>query len=220
MAPIREVTPFDEFGHRKIVMPVDRKQATIYQGITEITPIWTKVEGLQVSDAPTYIWDQRIATNCIPHRAARQDPAKANRSEEHRAASEDRPALHPDGSLQRGAQELAAIIKDFPDRKEDFARTERELRQRYALRMLAEIKNRRDAGQHQLVVQYLLKNFPSEGVAGETLQTVKEMLDQYKAEYARGKKVLDERSTNCCRRSPTPKFASGSARCATRSKKS
>jgi pimeloyl-ACP methyl ester carboxylesterase/tetratricopeptide (TPR) repeat protein len=186
-----QVTPFDEFGRRKIVMPLGRKQATIYQGITEITPTWTKVEGLKYDDSPGYIWDQRIATNSIPHelldKILRNQVDPKNIEQRLKIA---RLYIQME-RYDEARKELAAIIKDFPDRKDDFARTERELRQRYALRALSEIKNRRDAGQHQLVVQYL-ENFPSEGVAGDTLQTVKEMIDQYKAEYARGLKVLEK----------------------------
>lgn len=185
-----QVTPFDEFGKRKIVMPLGRSQATIYQGITEITPFWTKVEGLSVPDAKSYMWDQRIATNSIPHdlldKILRKQIDPKNVEQRLKIAR-----LYIQMERYNEARaELTAIIKDFPDRKNDLAGPERELRQRFALRALAEIKNRRDAGQHQLVVN-LLNNFPSEGVAGDTLQTVREMLDQYKAEYARGKKILE-----------------------------
>ena len=54
------------------------------------------------------------------------------------------------------------------------------LRQLGAERLLAELKLRRAAGQHQLV-QALLKKFPSEDVPGEILQAVREMIQQYEA---------------------------------------
>jgi len=184
-----EVTPFDEFGHRKISMPVGRTQANIYQGITEITPAWTKVEGLSLPDAASYVWDQRIATNSIPHDLLHKilhkqiDPKNIEQR-----LKIVRLYLQMD-RYNEAREELLEVIKDFPERKEDFSGTERQLRQRYALRALSEIRNRRDAGQHQLVAS-LLKNFPSEDVAGDTLQNVREMLEQYKSDYARGKKLL------------------------------
>ena len=60
VGPIMQIQPFDEFGRRIITMNTARGPVDIIQGITEITPQWTKVEGI------TYMWDMRIATSSIP----------------------------------------------------------------------------------------------------------------------------------------------------------
>ena len=51
---------FDEFGRRIFTFGTLRGPVNVIQGITLITPQWTKVEGLN------YIWDMRIATSSIP----------------------------------------------------------------------------------------------------------------------------------------------------------
>ncbi len=90
---------------------------------------------------------------------------------------------------QEAQAELAQIIKDFPEHAEQFKRTERELTQRAAQKMLGEIQVRRDAGQHQFAIHWL-NNFPHEGVAGEILQKVKQSLESYQNEFTRGKLVV------------------------------
>ncbi|HEY2840151.1 MAG TPA: hypothetical protein VGJ26_13435, partial [Pirellulales bacterium] len=186
-----KVTPFDEFGKRKISTPLGRKQATVYQGITEITPTWTKVEALAVKDSPSYVWDQRIATNSIPHelldKILRKQIDPKNVEQRLKIVR-----LYIQMERYNEARaDLLAIIKDFPDRKEDFSRTERELRQRYALRALSEIKNRRDAGQHQLALA-MLEQFPTQGMPGEVLAEVSSELQRTRTLYADAKALVDQ----------------------------
>ena len=57
----------------------------------------------------------------------------------------------------------------------------KELHQLSAQRLLKEIELRRDAGQYRLAMA-MLEQFPAEGVAGETLLKVREMLDEIKAQ--------------------------------------
>ena len=52
------------------------------------------------------------------------------------------------------------------------------LRQLAAEQLLGELKLRREAGQHELV-QDLLEQFPTEGVRGEVLQAVREMIEEF-----------------------------------------
>ncbi len=86
--------------------------------------------------------------------------------------------------------ELEQIVKDFPERK-DLEQDIRQLRQLAARLILREIELWADAGQHQRA-RHFLENFPSEGVAGETLAEVRERMDKYAAEDARRKNVLEE----------------------------
>jgi pimeloyl-ACP methyl ester carboxylesterase len=86
--------------------------------------------------------------------------------------------------------ELEQVIKDFPQRK-DLEQTVRQLRQLGARLILDEIKLRSAAGQHQLA-RGLLDQFPSEGVSGELLQQVRELLSEYSARDERRKALLEE----------------------------
>ena len=52
-----DVEPFDQFGRRVFRMPTIRGDIDVIQGITEITPSWTKVEGI------SHVWDMRMATS-------------------------------------------------------------------------------------------------------------------------------------------------------------
>ena len=60
----------------------------------------------------------------------------------------------------------------------------------YAQQMLDELGLRRDAGQHVLV-QKILKVFPTEDVTGEILQTVREVQEQYK-EFEAKRAAIDK----------------------------
>ena len=88
------------------------------------------------------------------------------------------------------AVELDKVIKDFPQRS-DLQQDVKHLRQLGAKLIVKEIELRAEAGQHKLA-RTLLSEFPSDGVAGETLQQVRELLDKYSSEDARRKAVLDE----------------------------
>ncbi|MBI2823671.1 MAG: peptidase [Planctomycetia bacterium] len=182
-------TPFDEFGHRKAEVIGDRR-IVVYQGITEITPTWTKVQGIRVPDAPAYMWDQRIATTSIPHDVLAKILLKQIDSKNIDQRLKIVRLYLQMERFNEARDELTTVIKDFPEHAQQLSRAQRELRQRYAQRMLAEIERRRDAGQHQLAA-HMLENFPSEDVAGETLQKVRQALDLYKGEYERGKRVLE-----------------------------
>ena len=46
VGPIVKVTDFDKYGHRTFIMQTPTGNLAVVQGITEITPLWTKVEGL------------------------------------------------------------------------------------------------------------------------------------------------------------------------------
>lgn len=189
VGPIIDVSKFDEYGRRNFKMMTDKGPVTVVQGITEITPLWTKVEGVLTSDMTPYVWDMRIATSSIPREvlneilAKRIDPTKAD----HRLRLV---RLFVQGERYQDAQrELEAIVKDFPERQE-LQNEVRALQQINSRRVIDEINMRRKAGQHQFSYN-LLNNFPSTNVAGETLAQVREILNSYTEMQKQGKQVLD-----------------------------
>ena len=90
--------------------------------------------------------------------------------------------------------ELEGVVRDFPDQKE-LEKEIRAIRQLQARRIIDEINVRRQAGQHRLAYG-LLENFPRDQIAGETLQQVRQMLDQYAETQNQGSALLESIEKN------------------------
>ncbi len=96
-------------------MVTGKGEINVIQGITEITPLWTKVEGL--AGAHPYIWDERIATSSIPRETLFAilsnskviDPKKLDDR-----LKLVRLLLDSERYLE-AESELEAIVRDFPD---------------------------------------------------------------------------------------------------------
>jgi pimeloyl-ACP methyl ester carboxylesterase len=179
VGPSIGITPFDEFGRRIYEMQTRDGQLAIVQGITELTPRYTKVQGL-MGAKKSIVWDMRIGTTSIPKDKLTAMLAKG--------VSHDNPQdwlevvrfyLQAE-RFGEASQELDAIIKAFPN-KIELAAEGKQIRQMGARRILREIKLRREAGQHELVAK-LLEGFPTEDIPGDTLQQVREALSNYQAE--------------------------------------
>ncbi|MDA1054866.1 MAG: peptidase [Planctomycetota bacterium] len=174
VGPILGVTPFDKWGRRIFSMQGPHGQLDVIQGITEITPTYTRVEGLRGTGL---IWDMRIATSSL----SREEISTAIRE----SMTED----NPDDRLRivrlfiqanrfgDALLELDSLMRDFPKVEELKGQADR-LRQSLTQRMLREIELRGDAGQYDRV-RALLGAFPEKGVAGVTLLTVRDMLAAY-----------------------------------------
>jgi pimeloyl-ACP methyl ester carboxylesterase len=183
------ITPFDEFGRRIYEMHGRDGPLTVVQGITEITPVYTKVEGLMGAPRPI-VWDMRIATSSIP-RDTLHEILKTAVPQDDAQARLEVVRLYLQSERYRDAQlELEQIVHDFPD-LERLRGEVRQLRQLGARLILKEIQLRAKAGQHQLA-RTLLAQFPGEGVAGATLEQVRELLANYDAQDRRREAVLAE----------------------------
>ena len=177
---------FDEFGRRTFRFATLQGRIDVVQGITLITPRWTKVEAIN-----NYIWDMRIATSSIPRdvldKILRKQIVPENIEDRNKIAS-----FYLQSERYKDArEELEAILKAFPDNPniKQLAPTIRRLRQMEAQQGLSMLKDRRKAGQHALVVA-MLEVCPSEGVAGGILQEVREMSQEYEKLQARVGDVL------------------------------
>jgi dienelactone hydrolase len=185
--PLR-IQDFDTFGRRTYTMTSSRGPMDIIQAITQITPEWTKVEGV------TYMWDMRIDTHTIPQDQLHKilwkliDPKQI----------EDRKKIarfYLQSERYKDARaELEGILRDFPDRTDvrqqldpiidDLQRLEAEER-------ISLLKTLRAAGQHEFV-RNVLADFPSKGVPGELLQAAREMQQEYETLEARRVKVIEQ----------------------------
>ena len=114
VGPITKIEPFDEYGRRTITMATVRGDVQIIQGITEITPEWTKVEGIKLEKMPC-VWDMRIATSSIPsetlHKILIRQTGKNSVEQRKKLAKF---FLQCERFREAGA-ELKAILDDFPD---------------------------------------------------------------------------------------------------------
>ena len=175
VGPILRVDPFDEFGRRVFSMQGNQGSVDVVQGITELTPQWVKVEGI------THIWDMRIPPSSIPTEVL----AKIlNKQPDAGSVEHQKKVARFYVQMQR-YEDALAVLQDLlaknasdPKIKEAIEPSLRQLRQLSAQRLLDELKRRRDAGQHAMV-RDKLKIFPSEGVGGEILQEVRDLLQQY-----------------------------------------
>lgn len=177
VGPIVKISDFDPFGRRTFTMMSEKGPLDVVQGITKITPVWTRVEGLVTKGKTPLIWDMRMATSSLPREQLRGILARyidpKNLEQRLRVV---RLFLQQERFLD-AQKELEGVIQDFPDQK-DLAKQVQSLRQLYARSIVKEIEVRRKAGQHALAAA-LLEKFPTDDVAGETLEQVREMLEQY-----------------------------------------
>lgn len=176
VGPSLGITQFDEFGRRIYEMQTSNGPLAVVQGITELTPRHAKVESLR-GPPRSIVWDMRIATSSIPRDVLSAILTKAVPRTNVRDWLQI-VRFHLESERYRDARrELEALIEKFPDQQQQQAQVKL-LRQLGAQRILKEIELRSDAGQHQLVDR-LLDNFPTEEVAGETLQQVRETIEKY-----------------------------------------
>jgi predicted esterase len=177
VGPILRVTPFDEYGRRTFSMNTLKGPLDVVQGITEISPVYTRVRGLR--GTRPYIWDQRIATSSIPRDVLNRilekyiDPK--NVDQRLRLVR----LLMQAERYHEAEAELKGVMAAFPNEQapKDLIP---DLRNVAARILVKEILARKAAGQHRLAFN-LLKNFPAEGVAGNILQQVRQELEEYTA---------------------------------------
>jgi len=183
----RPLDQFDQFGRRTVEMQSRDGTLSVVQGITEITPTYTKVEGLS-GPTRSFVWDMRMATSSLPREtlAAILRQAVPQNDVDKRL---EVVRLYLQGERYRDAeQELAEIIRDFPQH-DNLKQQIGQLRQLGANLVLEEIQLRATSGQHQLA-RSLLSKFPQEDISGTTLQQVRELISKYEAEDHHRQEVL------------------------------
>jgi hypothetical protein len=186
------ISPFDERGRRVYSMRTEAGVLHVYQGITEITPTFTKVEGLRV-ESPC-IWDMRIATTSIPPATLSKvlmQAQGAGRKDSDARLRVVRLLIQME-RYRDALEELAAVLRDFPELAH-LKDQQLRLVQLMAQQVLRDLELRRDAGQH-LRVMAMLENFPNQDVAAETLLRVRDMLKEFddrKQQYDRTLEYLD-----------------------------
>lgn len=191
------ITPLDEYGRRIISLPSDKGAIDVIQGVTEVTPVYTRLRGLR-AEPRSYLWDMRVATSSLPRETLARVLSRAVPQDDFDQRMQVVRLYLQAERYRDAAHELETIRKDFADRPgvaaADIDDNLRRLRELAARALLDEIELRRDAGQFVLA-RTLLERFPADGVAGDTLQRVRELLDEDDATNAKRQKLLDQLGT-------------------------
>lgn len=178
---VLKVGEFDEWGRRTFTILTPKGPLDVTQGITEITPRYTRLEGL--AGTPSVQWDSRIATSSLP----RETISRLLRNQVDAGGSEGRlqvvRLLFEAERFNDARIELEEGMREFPELA-SFQELLEQLRQFSARRVVDEIERRSRAGQHGRVLK-LLRNFPVEGVEPETLLRVREVLRDYETKSGR-----------------------------------
>ncbi|MBT4693581.1 MAG: peptidase [Planctomycetaceae bacterium] len=186
VGPILNITPLDEFGRRLVSMQSSRGALHIVQGLTEVNPRYATLESVVTNNS--IIWKTRIATSSIPTTVLS------------RVLKNHLDMKNPDDRLkivrlymqceryQDAMFELQSAIEQFPELA-NLKQQIVQLRQALAERLITEIESRQTAGQHARVYKWL-SNFPSEGVAVETLLRARDLLKDYDDQAAMRNKIL------------------------------
>jgi predicted esterase len=183
-----EATPFDEFGRRVLALATASGRVDIVQGITQITPRWTSVEGI-TTEHPVLL-DTRIATSSIPRDVLRrvidQHIDRKNSDQRLRVVR----LLLQAERYDDARHELDAVLADFPDLAALTAER-KGLAELAAAKLLDEILLRGRAGQDRLAMR-LLEDFPAADAGGEVVEAVRESRDAYRDRQTRAKQLVEE----------------------------
>lgn len=189
VGPIVRVERFDKYGRRIFTMAGAKGNIDVIQGITEITPRYTKVEAL-TRGSYQYVWSMRIATSSIPrdtlseilmHRIDPKNPEQR--------LSIVRLYLQAQ-RIQDARTELEGVIRDFP-KLANLQDLVTQLQQNGRNMLLKEIALRADAGQHRLAIS-MLSDFPTgkDGQPDVLNLEASDKLKEYDAIKLKGEHVL------------------------------
>lgn len=169
VGPYQSTKPFNEFGHREVTLFTQKGAIkTYHQGITQLRPQSCTVTGLD------HTWEFSIATTSL----RREELTPLLRKCIDLERPEDRFKVVrfylQAGLYELAIEELETIARELPDQKAKCEEDALEARQLYAKRLLGELKNRRQAGQHRLTEE-ALKRFPTQNIGADILRDVRQL---------------------------------------------
>jgi predicted esterase len=183
---VLEAGPFDRHGRRILSLGTADGRVDVVQGITEITPRWVRVQGLQ-TERPL-VMDMRLATSSIPRATISAIIAEQlDRADSAQRLRVVRLLLQAE-RYEDATAEFDEVLRDFPDLA-GLAGERRSLARLGAQRLLDEILRRGAAGQDRLALR-LLESFPAADADGEILEAVREARDAYRDRRERAAKLL------------------------------
>jgi predicted esterase len=180
------VTPFDDYGRRVLTLATAAGRLDVVQGITEITPRWVRVEGIQTEHPLTI--DMRLATSSLPRDALERVLAKLIDARDPDDRLRVVRLLMQADRLEDARRALDGVLTDFPELS-SLAVERTTLARLAARRLLDEILLRAKAGQHQLATS-ILDGFPAADADGELLEEVREVRDRYRHDRERAVTIV------------------------------
>ena len=179
-------TPFDEFGRRVLTLATASGRLDVVQGITEISPRWVRIEGLQ-TERPLTI-DMRMAMSSLPRDTLERVLAKCIDHQDPDDRLRVVRLLMQADRLDEARRALDCVLTDFPELS-SLAAERTTLARLAARRLLTEIQLRSEAGQHRLAMS-ILDAFPADDADGELLEEVREIRDRYRQEQERAAAIV------------------------------
>ncbi|MDR2762988.1 MAG: hypothetical protein LBB88_10325 [Planctomycetaceae bacterium] len=184
---------FDRFGRRLLQVRHMGGVELITQVITEITPHYIRARGLHINNN-SLVWDMRLSTRTLPRDQLTPiltrliDPEQA----------EDRVRLVrfyiQGGMLDEAEEELAEILKtnaDNADIRQRFSSVHRMIRQQKFQRIIDDLELRLNAGQFNLVHNYLDELAKGKDLPEELFITVRRMLQRYDDSEKKRKEIIE-----------------------------
>jgi pimeloyl-ACP methyl ester carboxylesterase len=179
-------TSFDDYGRRILSLLTMTGQLDIVQGITQITPRWTRLE--TVAMERPHMLDMRIATSSIPRDVlAKVIDHGIDRHDADERLRVVRLYLQAE-RFDDARLELDGVLRDFPALANLTAERDG-LANLMNVRLLDEIRLRGRVGQDRLAMR-LLDDFPAENASGEILEEIREERDRYRDAQARGQRLV------------------------------
>ncbi len=178
---IKRAGPFNEKGHREIVVPGSSGDSVYVQGITLISPRYCELGILNLaSNEKTFRWTMRIGTNTLPTEVLRN----VLRNEIQNPESPIDYIRIADFFLQAGRYadaraEIGFIKRKFPELEARMNEDLIQIRQFEAREVLREIRLRQDAGQRKTAFA-LAQTFNKENLANEILAEFAALESEFK----------------------------------------
>lgn len=183
---ILQTTPFDEYGRRILTLATSSGRLDVVQGISEITPRWTRIEGLQ-TEQPLLL-DMRMATSSLPRDILERVIAKHVDPRDSDERLRVVRLLMQAERFDDARRILDLVLADFPELS-DLAAERKTLARLAARQLLDEIRARAAVGQDRLAAG-LLEGFPTEDIDGELLEEVREERDAYRQRRDRAAAIV------------------------------
>lgn len=184
---ILQTTPFDEYGRRILSLMTASGRIDIVQGITTITPHWTRLE--TVAMERPYLLDMRIATSSIPRTTLTTIIEHAIDVDDVDERLQVVRLYLQSERFDDARRELDRILIDFPNLN-DLSRERDGLANLMSARFLDEIRLRSRSGQDRLAME-LLETFPADLASGETLEAIREERKSYEQSQFQAQKLVD-----------------------------
>ncbi len=182
------VRPFDEHGHRELLVIYKGNTEAYVQGITSITPNTTTVETMKGREFGNRSWQMQLATNSIPQKVLSQvmhreiaDPT--NPADYYRIFN-----IFVSARMYDAAQDQLTRIKEkFPDEAAEVLLKQQGMRSVQSSQLLEEIRNRREAGQPKLV-----RSIAGKVTDNELAEESRIAFEELKAELEKESLKIDE----------------------------